>query len=339
MSVPIDVLPLAPADLGGWEPSWRRLEAAAPDAAPFLCFDWLSAWARTHDPERLAVLIAGSPEAPLALGLIERARGDRWRFGGWPVSATRGLLVAAGAEDEAWMALGGWLRAGSRRWATLDAEGVLAGVPARLPGVRAVPSDSLVLQLPDSVEAYLASRSREIRRAARRATRTGAELHRVPAADAEAALADFVRLHAVQWQAKGAQHVAMGTRLAALLGALRDVPSTELHLGELVLDGRRVAVSVALSRGDVHWNYNFGLDPAALPLGPGIALQQLAIREAIEGGRHRFDMGPGIHAYKLRAGGVVDDRVDVLAVSATARGRAMGALARMRALARRVVRG
>jgi hypothetical protein len=49
-------------------------------------------------------------------------------------------------------------------------------------------------------------------------------------------------------------------------------------------------------------------------------------------------MGPGIHAYKLRAGGVVDDRVDVLAVSPSARGRAMGTLARIRTLARRVLR-
>jgi CelD/BcsL family acetyltransferase involved in cellulose biosynthesis len=335
---PLDVIPLAAADLGRWEPAWRGLEARAPDAAPFLCFDWLAAWARTHDPERLAVVIAGSPEAPLALGLIERARGARWRFGGWPVSSTRGLLVEAGAEDEAWIALGGWLRAHSRRWATLDAEGVQAGVPARLPGARTAASGSLVRQLPDSVEAYLARCPREVRRAARRATRTGAELRRVPPADAEAALADFVRLHEEQWQAKGTRHAAMGSRLAVLLGSLRDAPSTELHLGELVLDGRRVAVSVALSRGDVHWNYNFGIDPAALPLGPGIALQQLAIREAIEGGRHRFDMGPGIHAYKLRAGGVVDDRVDVLAVSPSARGRAMGTLARMRTLARRVLR-
>src|SRR4051794_26355396 len=243
----LDVIPLAAADLGRWEPAWRGLEARAPDAAPFLCFDWLAAWARTHDPERLAVLVVGSPEAPLALGLIERARGARWRFGGWPVSSTRGMLVAAGAEDEAWTALGGWLRAHSRRWATLDAEGVEAGVPARLPGVRTVPSESLVLQLPDSVEAYQASRPREIRRAARRATRTGAELQPVPAADAGAALADFVRLHAAQWQAKGTRHNAMGTRLAVLLDALRDAPSTELHLGELVLDGRRVAVSVGLS--------------------------------------------------------------------------------------------
>jgi CelD/BcsL family acetyltransferase involved in cellulose biosynthesis len=56
---PLDVIPLAAADLGRWEPAWRGLEARAPDAAPFLCFDWLAAWARTHDPERLAVVIAG----------------------------------------------------------------------------------------------------------------------------------------------------------------------------------------------------------------------------------------------------------------------------------------
>jgi CelD/BcsL family acetyltransferase involved in cellulose biosynthesis len=97
-------------------------------------------------------------------------------------------------------------------------------------------------------------------------------------------------------------------------------------LDELVLQGRRIGVNVALGRGAVHWNYNFGVAPDALTLGPGIALQQLSIRNAIERGRRTFDMGPGVFDYKFRAGGAIDDRVNVRAASPSSRGRAVAAL-------------
>src|SRR4051812_6758711 len=104
---PLDVIPLAAADLGRWEPAWRGLEARAPDAAPFLCFDWLAAWARVYSPRRLAGVRAGD-----ALGLLELGPAGRWRVAGRPVTSTRGLL---GAGDEEWAAFGGWLRAHARR--------------------------------------------------------------------------------------------------------------------------------------------------------------------------------------------------------------------------------
>jgi CelD/BcsL family acetyltransferase involved in cellulose biosynthesis len=334
MGARVQLIAVAPAELRGWEPLWRELEAAAPDAAPFLCFDWLAAWARTHEPLRPAVVLVGVPEASLALGLLERASLDRWRFGGWPVSATRGLLVRPGAEDDAWAALGGWLREHPRRWATLGAEGVDASVPARLPRVRATPSPSMVLELPASFEAYLAGRPHDLRHALRRATRTGAELRRVPDGAVAAALEDFVRLHRARWRMRGERHRAMGERLAALLGAL---PPEQLYVDELVLDGIRLGVSVALVRGAVLWGYNFGVDPAALSLGPGIALQQLSIRDAIEAGCRWVDMGPGASSFKRRAGGVPDERVDVRAASPTPLGRAVAELSRGRALARSVV--
>ena len=336
--LPVELVRLGPGGVQSWESAWRALEGRTPDAAPFLCFDWLSQWARTHRPAELAIVVVGPVDAPLGLGLLELRRAGRWRFGGWPVTATRGLLAAPKDEEAVWAGFGAWLREHGDRWSTLQAEGVARTEAGHLLASSTTPSNALVLELPGTFDAYLADRSRDVRRAVRRATRYGAELRRVPDADAEAALADFVRLHQLRATSKGERHAGIGPKLAQMLAALRTAPSVELHLDELVLDHRRIGVNVALGRGAVHWNYNFGVAPDALDLGPGIALQQLSIRNAIERGRRRFDMGPGAFPYKLRAGGVIDDRVDVRVASSSVRGQVIAGLDVSAAVARAVRR-
>ena len=320
----LDVIPLATTDLGRWEPAWRGLEARLPDEAPFLCFDWLAAWARVYAPRRLAVVRAGD-----ALGLLELGAGRRWRFAGRPVTSTRGLL---GAGEDEWAAFGGWLRAHARRWSTLDAEGIPRGA---LPGAATEPSETPVLALPGSFDEYLAGHSR-YRRILRRLAREGAVLGE--AEDAPAALADFVRLHQARAAAKGERHPQVDERLARMLGALRSAPSFELRVLELARGGRRLGVWIGLERGSTAWYYNLGIDPDALALAPGIALQLESIRAAIDGGRRVIDLGPGADPYKLELGGVVDDRVDAKAVSPSGRGHAVDGLDRLERAARAVAR-
>lgn len=316
----LDVIPLATADIGEWEPAWRGLEARLPDAAPFLCFDWLAAWARVYAPRRLAVVRAGD-----ALGLLELGAAGRWRFAGRPVTSTRGLL---GAGDEEWAAFGGWLRAHARRWATLDAEGI---PPGALPWASCTPSETPALDLSGGVP----DRTR-YRRILRRLEREGAVMG--DAADVPAALADFVRLHQARAAAKGERHPQVDERLARMLGALRGARSFELRVLELARGGRRLGVWIGLERGSTAWYYNLGIDPDALALAPGIALQLESIRAAIDGGRRVLDLGPGADPYKLELGGVLDDRVDATAVSASARGRAVDGLDRLERSARAVAR-
>ena len=105
-----------------------------------------------------------------------------------------------------------------------------------------------------------------------------------------------------------------------MLAGLGAAPSFELRVLELVGGGRRLGVWIGLDRGPVAWYYNLGIDPDALSLAPGIALQLEAIRCAIERGRRRMDLGPGAHPYKLELGGVLDGRVDARAVSPARRG-------------------
>ena len=123
-----------------------------------------------------------------------------------------------------------------------------------------------------------------------------------------------------------------------MLGSLAAASSCRLRVLELAQGGRRLGVWIGLERGSTAWYYNLGIDPDALALAPGIALQLESIRAAIEGGRRVLDLGPGADPYKLELGGVLDDRVDAKAVSASARGHAVDGLDRLESAARAVAR-
>jgi CelD/BcsL family acetyltransferase involved in cellulose biosynthesis len=336
----VELITLAPAELGAWEPAWRDLERRAPDAPPFVCFDWLAARVLTYTPRRLAVVVVGARDEPAALGLLELTPGGRWGFAGRPVSTTRALLAAPADEARAWASLAAWLRAHPRRWSRLDMEGISPSAASALPQVRQVPTETPVLGLSENFDAYLAqcprkSRSR-YRRVLRRVEREGAELRQTT--DIEGALADFIRLHRERAVSKGERHPAIDEQLARMLATLRSAPSVELHLLELVRDGRRLGVWVGLDRGAISWYYNLGISPDALWLAPGVALQLLSISDAIERGRRCIDLGPGAHRYKLELGGVVGDRVDARAVSPSPRGRGMALLGRLKGRSRDLLR-
>jgi CelD/BcsL family acetyltransferase involved in cellulose biosynthesis len=326
----VDLLPVAPAELWRWEPAWRGVEGRAPDAPPFVCFDWLAAWASVFEPRRLAVVRVGAADAPLALGLLELAAGGRWRFAGRPVTSVRGLLAAPGKEEAAWSALSEWLRANAHRWSTLDAEGIAPGAP--LPGATFTPSPTPVLALPASMDEYVAGR-RSHRRLLRR---LGPEI--AVTADVPGALVDYVRLHQARAASLGERHPQIDTRLADLLGRLRGASAFELRVLELVRGGRRLGVVIDFDRGETTWAYSQGIDPAARALSAGTALNLASVREAIERGRRTLDLGPGAHPFKLEMGAVVDGRVDARAVSRSARGRIVDGAERLERRARGVAR-
>ena len=325
----IEVIEVEPARLREWEPVWRALDEQAPGAAPFVCFDWLAAWTAIYAPARLAVLRVGEPAAPVALGLLELGRGGRWRFAGRPVASERGLLCADDDFERAWSAVGRWLRVNSRRWATLEAAGLMGPAEGALAAALRVPAPVPVLTLPESFEAYLEARPRTLRknfrRVLRRVDEEQVELGPVRDADVAAALHDFVVLHKLRAASKGERHPAVDDRLERVLAALADVPSARLRMLEVVHRGRRVGATVRLERPGGSWFYNGGFDPAAARLAPGVALDLASIRDAIERGISRVDLGPGAHRYKLDLGSVIEERVDVVAASRSARGRALGA--------------
>jgi CelD/BcsL family acetyltransferase involved in cellulose biosynthesis len=317
-----------------------------------VCFDWLAAWAEVYAPARLVVVCVGDAAEPLALGLVEVGRGGRWRFAGRPIASERGLLAEPAELERAWRVVGGWLKANPRRWATLDIAAMPAGARSALPAARRDMTSVPVLTIPESFEAYLAARGRSTRKHYRRVLRRiadeDARLGPVRDGEIAPALHDFIVLHGRRAASKGERHPAVDARLERVLAALADVPSVNLRVLELAHRGRRVGVTVRLERPGGMWFYNGGFDPEAARLAPGIALELASIRDAMERGITRLDLGPGAQPYKLALGGVVEERADVLAASGSPHGRLLGtaevayrqARERMpvRSLARRLVR-
>jgi CelD/BcsL family acetyltransferase involved in cellulose biosynthesis len=305
----VDVIPIESAHLDAWEPAWRELEARLPGAPPYVCFDWLSAWVDVYAPQRLAVV-----RTDAALGLLELGAGGRWRFAGRPVGSERGMLGGG------WEELGRWLRSHARRWATLEAACMPAGA---LPDASRSPVALAAIELPGTFDEYLAGRSSRSRTSYRRALRRAEgemDLRPVAEADLEPALADLVALHARRAASVGERHPAIDGRLARLLARQPGVRTLEL-----VHDGRRIGVHVRLDRPGGAWSYTAGIDPDALALGPGVTLELASIRDAIERGLARYDLGPGDQPYKLSLGATFEPRFDLQAASPSVRGRVMGA--------------
>jgi CelD/BcsL family acetyltransferase involved in cellulose biosynthesis len=340
VTLAVEAHAVAPSGLAAWADEWRGLERRSAGTF-YLGYDWLSAWAGVYSPRELLAIRVVGPDGVFGLGLIEPGPRRRWRFAGDLVTSERGLLCAAGREDEAWAALGQWL--GERRgdWATLEVAGADAGARALCPGAldrQPWPR----LRLPRSFDEYLAARPPVVRKAfkqkLRRLEQAGAEVREVEAAGREEGLRAFLRLHLERTASKQESHPQMDVRLLELLAAAGAGPDLELRLFALVAGGRCQGVTVRLDHRGVGYFYNAGFDPAAMRLSPGIVLELASIRDAVARGLEWYDLGPGAYRYKAELGGVSEDRYRVLASSPTPRGRAAGAEARVRRRLRRLAR-
>lgn len=322
-SLRFELVTVGPGELASFEEDWRALEART-EAEPFATFDWLAAWAKAYAPARLSVLRALLDESIVGLALVEHARGGRWYFAGRPVSSYRGPLCRPEDEPAFWRGLAAWVGSAPKDCALVSAEGLGAGAAAELPAGRRRPTIFRVLELPDSFETYIAERSRSTRQTFRQQLRAferaGGEV--VEAADVPESLRTFLRLHGERAGSKGERHAGVDERLTALLASLPG-RSTRLRMWELRLEGRTLAVGIHLERGDTVYFYNTGMDASAARMSPGIVLELGVIRDAIEQGLRRFELGPGDFSYKSRLGGEREQRFLVTVPAPTWRGRAV----------------
>ena len=227
----LDVIPLAAADLERWEPAWRGLERALPGrgAVPVLRL------ARGVGARVRAAAAGGRAGGARRAGRARPAGARRGPAAGGsragPVASTRGLLAAPGDEASGPRSAAGCARTrGGGRRSTPRAS--RAARRTRCPASRPSRRRRRCSRCPASLDEYLAGRSR-YRRILRRLARDGRGA-RARREDTEAALADFVRLHAARAARKGERHPQIDARLARMLAALRAAPSFELRVLELV---------------------------------------------------------------------------------------------------------
>lgn len=322
-AVRFELAPVAPDGLADLEETWRAFEERNP-ADPFATFDWLDAWVKTYEPQRLAVVRAMDGDELAGLALLELASGGRWYFAGRPVSTYRGLVCRSGAEAAVWRAFGDWIGSGPPGCAVVIAEGLQGATAEALQGARRTLTRFVVLDLPDDFDLYLSRRSastrQTFRQRMRRIEKVGGEV--AEAEDVETSLRTFLRLHTARAASKGERHEHVDERLVALLASLPG-RSFRLRVWELRLEGRAVAVTIHFERGDSVFFYNTAMDPAAAKLGPGIVLELELIKDSIRRGLRHNDLGPGALEYKAILGGIPEDRYLVTLPAPGWRGRAV----------------
>jgi CelD/BcsL family acetyltransferase involved in cellulose biosynthesis len=295
--------------LGDVRDEWQAFEAR--EESPYVGFEWLRAWEGIYRPDRLALVRIREGRETVALGLLEIGARAALRFAGRPAISECRLLCAPEVEGSAWRALAEFLR--TRRWDGLEARGLSREAAKAVPEGWAVPLAWLELRLPTSFEEYLSERSPGTRKGLkgklRRAEREGVEARPVADADHSAALRDFVRLHQLRARSKGQHHPAVDKCLVRMLEAIAG--DTRPRLFELIADSRRIGVTIRVDTDRAAYFYNAGIDPKWAHISPGILLQLVSIRDAIEAGLHRYDLGPGDFRYKRDLGGVLLERYQI----------------------------
>lgn len=339
MATEVEVADIGGEGLAELERDWRGIEREA-SPSPFQTWDWLDAWARAYEPRRLSGVRVRDAGGPLAgIGVIEHAPGGRWRFGGGTVTPRRGLLCTPGSERSAWEALVGWLQARPRAFASLDADGLEpASAPRNAPAAVRPGEPVFALDLPTSFDDYLAQRSpsgrKGLKRKLRRLDVEDGAVSAVAGGESRAALEEWVQLHMRRAADKGEHHAGFDSRLATLVGSLGG-GALEVRLLVLKVGTRTAGVTVRLDTAATGTFYNAGIDPDLMRLSPGVMLELASIRDAIERGLRRFDLGPGAYRYKTDLGGVATDRFDLALTSRSSRGRLLSGVRRTAGAARR----
>jgi CelD/BcsL family acetyltransferase involved in cellulose biosynthesis len=295
-----------PLDAGGVEALRTEWEAFESGAAmnPYLTFGWLASWAEVYAQRRLLfvrVTVSGGTVA--ALGLLEQLPMRRLRFAGAPVTPVRGLLSRPELDGAAWQAFVDWLRQRSG-WNWVDGQGVALPVVPPAPIVSTL-EPWFAIDLPETFEEYLSARPgprrRELRRRMRVAKASGAEF-KVQTTGLAEPLDLFVRFHTERALSKGEVHAAIDGRLSTMLCRVIEEQAPAVRVYTLVQGDEMVAVAINLESGDRNWAYNTGFASHAARISPGLVLRLDSIRDAIERGSRRFDLGPGDFAYKGELG-------------------------------------
>jgi CelD/BcsL family acetyltransferase involved in cellulose biosynthesis len=308
------------AGIDAVEDDWRRLATERGNA--FLTPDWFRCWWRHYGEGAtpfvtlardgggglrglMPLLLPGSGR-PRVCRLAGANLGDHFH----PVARPEDEAEVAAAAGEAlrdaqqpWSVIALDKAELERPWleALTEATGARTHSFIRAPAV--LPRIDLTQH--EDWDAYLGSRSSNLRQQVRRFERRLAKDHEVrlrrteTSAELERDLATLFDLHDRRWE--GATSLSSGTA--------RDFHSDFaavalergwLRLWLLEVDGEAIAAWYGWRLGGRYAYYNSGFDPERSPLRPGLVLLAGVIRSAIEEGADEFDFLLGDESYKFR---------------------------------------
>jgi CelD/BcsL family acetyltransferase involved in cellulose biosynthesis len=285
-------------------PQWDELAVSA--SLPYCAPGWLLPWwgeaapagARLHavaclDGERLVALaplvLRGSELLPLGVGATTRvepiAERGREREAAEAIARSlapaRVLRLPGVPESSPWPEL------------LAEATGAWLHEEERMPAP--------VVELEDTFDAWLATRSSRMRNHLRRYARLLDEREaRVELAARDGAVHDFAELHRARWAGRGGSGVLDANVERAVAGSAGRLPPERFRLYTVAAGGRAVAASLFVAAGGESSSWLGGFDERWRDISPQLLLGVEAIRDAYARGERRVDFGAGASEYKQR---------------------------------------
>ena len=161
---------------------------------------------------------------------------------------------------------------------------------------------TLVLDLPDEPEAWIASLAKKHRHEVRRKQRRFTVLAGEPIYERRVDSAAFAAFLAMHRAAPGGKARFMTERAEAFFRALLTDAGASIDV--LSVDGRPVAAAFGFADEHGYYLYNSAYDPALAEAAPGIVLLSAMIERSISDGLTRFDFLKGDERYKHHLGAV-----------------------------------
>jgi CelD/BcsL family acetyltransferase involved in cellulose biosynthesis len=291
--------------------AWRQLHAECADANPFQSWEWQRTWYSHFGGATLLVITAHIGSELVAIFPMIRNSGM------WSVLRPTGIgpsdylqpLVRKELADKAGLIL---RRTVMEQNADLvDLQQLREGEQFTLrmgnvpDAIELAQATCLVLDLPDSYDAYLKSLSQSLRYDMRRLDTLlsgGTARIEMHAADTlDSGLDILFALHSARWRRRGLPGALFGRRAAfhrnwARLAAQRGW----LWLTTLWLDGEPAGALYVMRTGDTAYYYQSGLAVRNGGPSPGTLLLAHTIRRAIDAGVKHLDFLRGDEPYKRR---------------------------------------
>lgn len=289
---------------------WWRLATAATDATPFQTFEWQSTWYRHFGGFKQPYCVTVH-EGDDLVGLMPFVRTTGlWRslrpMGIGPSDYLQPLARPGYEEAVADSVLDSVRSARSVDLVDFHQVRETQWLAQRQPGLGIVQATCLVLDLPETYEAYLGTLGKSLRYDVRKLDKTmfssgRARIETLGEGHVDRGLDVFFALHKKRWKKRhlpGA-FLAKGIRFHHEWAA-KAVQNDWLRLSLLHVDDEPIGAIYAMTMGATTYFYQSGFDPDKGAVSPGTLLVAASIRRAIEEGKRHFDFMRGDEAYKRR---------------------------------------
>lgn len=303
------------ADLAPHLEGWDRLAVAS--ERPFCAPGWMLAWwreGRSGKTELQVVLVFEDDRligvAPLFAQISYGLRELRLLGAGF--SHRIGLLAEAGEEARVAAALAEALATLKPRPASIVFEGIDAEDPwpellaEKWPGRPPRPRTDAVMEAPvielnGDDEAWLARRTRNFRKLARRTSKRleETEVRSRIGAD-ENAVKGFLHLHHLRWEERGGSNLDDSAERVVAAAAAELGKQGRLEVVLLEGPDGPISAELMLRTGPVAVIWATGFDPAWAQYAPGLQVRLVTLRAAAEHGVQLVDLGGGGAEYKVR---------------------------------------